>query len=69
LRSIGYREIGEFLDGRCTLEEALQKMARATRHLAKRQLTWFRAVSDLRWIDVTETRPECVAEELAGELA
>jgi tRNA dimethylallyltransferase len=65
LRSIGYREIGTYLDNRCTLEEALRDMARATRHLAKRQLTWFRAVPDLRWYDVTEVRPEELAEELS----
>jgi tRNA dimethylallyltransferase len=69
LRSIGYREIGAYLDSRCTLEEALRDMARATRHLAKRQLTWFRAVPDLRWYDVTEMRPEALAEELAEELS
>jgi tRNA dimethylallyltransferase len=68
LRSIGYREIGAYLDNRCTPDEALRDMARATRHLAKRQLTWFRAVSDLRWYDVTNVGPDELAEELAGEL-
>jgi tRNA dimethylallyltransferase len=68
LRSIGYREIGAYLDNRCTLEEALRDMARATRHLAKRQLTWFRGVPDLRWYDVTNVRPEDLAAELTEEL-
>jgi len=64
LRSIGYREIGAHLDGRCTLEEALRDMARATRHLAKRQLTWFRAVADLRWYDAESVRVKYLAEEI-----
>jgi tRNA dimethylallyltransferase len=64
LRSIGYREIGAYLDGRCTLQEALRDMARATRHLAKRQLTWFRAVPGLCWYDVTGVG----GAELAGRL-
>jgi tRNA dimethylallyltransferase len=55
LRSIGYREIGAFLHGELTLDEAVEHMARATRHLAKRQLTWFRALPDVRWLDATTT--------------
>jgi tRNA dimethylallyltransferase len=51
LRSIGYAEAGAFLRGEMSLEEALDHMARATRHLAKRQLTWFRATPGLRWLD------------------
>lgn len=68
MRSIGYREIGAYLDGRCTLQEAVRDMARATRHLAKRQLTWFRAVPDVHWYDVTASPPERLSEELAGLL-
>jgi tRNA dimethylallyltransferase len=51
LRSIGYREIGAFLDGARDLAQALSDMARATRRLAKRQLTWFRADSTIAWLD------------------
>ena len=43
LRSLGYREIGEYVRGRCELPAALAGMAQATRRFAKRQLTWFRA--------------------------
>lgn len=63
LQSIGYREIGAYLQGRCTREEALAAMARATRQLAKRQLTWFRAVPDLRWHDAAGLRVEDVLTE------
>jgi tRNA dimethylallyltransferase len=42
LRSPGYAEIGDYVRGLCTLEEALARMSRATRRLAKRQLTWLR---------------------------
>ncbi len=49
LRSPGYREIGDHLRGLCSLEVARERMARATRRLAKRQLTWFQADADVRW--------------------
>ncbi|MFV2006806.1 MAG: tRNA (adenosine(37)-N6)-dimethylallyltransferase MiaA [Longimicrobiales bacterium] len=38
----GYREIGRYLAGACTLEEALEDMSRATKRYARRQMTWFR---------------------------
>jgi tRNA dimethylallyltransferase len=49
LRSPGYREIGEYVRGLCDLPTAIARMAKATRHLAKRQLTWFRADPQIIW--------------------
>jgi tRNA dimethylallyltransferase len=49
LRSPGYREIGEFVRGACDLPTAVARMAQATRRLAKRQLTWFRADPQIVW--------------------
>jgi tRNA dimethylallyltransferase len=66
LRSIGYREISVYLEGQCTLEEAIHDMARATRQLAKRQLTWFRAVADLEWYDALEVSASDLADTLFG---
>ena len=52
LRTIGYREIGAYLAGECALDAARSAMMRATRQLAKRQMTWFRAVPDIQWMRV-----------------
>ena len=49
LHSPGYREIGDHLHGLCDLPTALARMAQATRRLAKRQLTWFRADRQIVW--------------------
>ena len=49
LRSLGYREIGEYVRGECDLPAALARMAQATRRFAKRQLTWFRADPHVVW--------------------
>ncbi|MDR6355815.1 tRNA A37 N6-isopentenylltransferase MiaA [Pseudomonas psychrotolerans] len=42
MRSVGYRQVWEFLDGECTREEMVARGIAATRQLAKRQLTWLR---------------------------
>lgn len=46
---IGYKETIEYLDGRLTLEEAIDTISRATRHYAKRQATWFRRMKYIDW--------------------
>lgn len=42
IRSVGYRQIWQYLDGQCSLDEAVEKAIAATRQLAKRQITWLR---------------------------
>lgn len=51
---LGYKEIIMYLKGKCSLEEAKELIKRNTRRFAKRQLTWFRADSRVRWFDVTK---------------
>lgn len=51
MQGLGYKEILAYLDGECTLEEAVFLIKRDTRHFAKRQLTWFRRERDVIWID------------------
>lgn len=43
-QALGYREIGEFLDGRATSSETIAEVQLHTRQFAKRQLTWFRSL-------------------------
>lgn len=49
--SIGYKECLQYLNGILTLEQAVGLTTIATRQYAKRQLTWFRRESDIRWLD------------------
>ena len=51
MQGLGYKEILDYLNGVCTLEEAIYILKRDTRHFAKRQLTWFRRERDVIWID------------------
>ena len=47
LQTVGYSELFEYFDGKCTLPEAIEKIKQHTRNYAKRQLTWFRNEKDL----------------------
>ncbi len=50
MRSIGYRHMAEYLSGEIDWEEMLETLKRDTRRYAKRQLTWFRADPDIKWV-------------------
>ena len=54
MQGLGYKEILDYLDGRCSLEEAVYVIKRETRQFAKRQLTWFRREKDVIWLDKSE---------------
>lgn len=49
LRTVGYRELFDYFDGRCSYDEAVEAIKRNTRHYAKRQMTWFRRDGKIRW--------------------
>lgn len=49
MQGLGYKEILAFLDGECSLEEAVYILKRDTRHFAKRQLTWFKREQNVEW--------------------
>lgn len=51
MQGLGYKEILAYLEGDCTLEEAVYILKRDTRHFAKRQLTWFRREKDVIWVN------------------
>jgi len=69
LRSVGYRQLWAHLAGGCGFEEAVAAGQRATRHLAKRQLTWLR--SEPSWIGIQglEERELVPIERVMGSVA
>ncbi|MDQ0491884.1 tRNA (adenosine(37)-N6)-dimethylallyltransferase MiaA [Paenibacillus brasilensis] len=54
MQGLGYKEISSCLRGEVSLEEAVTWLKRDTRHFAKRQLSWFRHMKDIQWVDVTD---------------
>lgn len=51
MKGLGYKEILDYLDGTCTLPEAVEILKRDTRHFAKRQITWFKREEDVIWFN------------------
>lgn len=51
LQSLGYKQAVALIEGRMSLEEAIEDVQTKTRQYAKRQMTWFRHEKDVRWLD------------------
>ena len=54
MQGLGYKEILAYLDREMPLEEAVRILKRDTRHVAKRQLPWFRRELETLWINKDE---------------
>lgn len=54
LNTVGYKELFEYMDGSCSLDEAVQNVKKDSRRYAKRQLTWFRNDEEINWFHPDE---------------
>ena len=52
MQGIGYKEILEFLRNNITLEQAIENIKQGTRRYAKRQITWFKRITGIRWFNI-----------------
>ncbi len=70
LQGVGYKELIWYLEGRASMQEAVELLKRNTRRLAKRQMTWFRANPAICWLDgqkpVQKLAQECITRFYAG---
>ena len=51
MQGLGYKEVVDYLEGKCTEQEMIDKIKMETRRYAKRQLTWFRKNKQTIWLD------------------
>lgn len=56
MQGLGYKEIAAYLEGELTLDEAVTLLKRDTRRFAKRQLSWFRHMKEIEWVETGEGR-------------
>ncbi len=64
-QAVGYAQIIDHLEGRCSLHEAVEQIKVQSRQLAKHQRTWFRKFETCKWVDVAPSEPEeCIAARL-----
>lgn len=54
MQGLGYKEVVEYLEEKCTKEEMVEKIKQESRRYAKRQLTWFRRNKNILWLDATK---------------
>ena len=64
-QAIGYKEVVDALEGRCTMEEAIEQIKLATRRYAKRQRSWLRADSRVKWLNANEGAESLLQQALA----
>ena len=62
-QAVGYAEAADCLRGKCSTDEAMERTIVRTRQLAKRQMTWFRRQSHVRWIEIGDGT---TTDEVAG---
>lgn len=55
MQGLGYKEILAWLKGETTFDEAVYILKRDTRHYAKRQMTWFKRMEGIQWIDIDDS--------------
>jgi tRNA dimethylallyltransferase len=67
MSGLGYRQIGDYLQGRATLAEAVQRIKWDTHSFARHQGNWFRRQHQAQWIDAMEHGPTEQAISLAGD--
>ena len=67
LQTVGYQELFNYLEGNCSLEEAVSEIKKNTRRFAKRQLTWYKKMEGVLWFDST-TPHEDIARALQSKL-
>lgn len=65
---LGFTEISDYLHGRCSLDEARERLKMNTRRFAKRQMTWFRANDKIKWFDMNKSSAKDIIKKIAEEL-
>jgi tRNA dimethylallyltransferase len=67
LKTVGYAELFDYLDGILSYDQAIDKIKQNTRRFAKRQLTWFRRDPEIQWFEPAQNA--AVIEYLETKLA
>ncbi|WP_163192672.1 tRNA (adenosine(37)-N6)-dimethylallyltransferase MiaA [Clostridium thermarum] len=70
MKGIGYKELLYYLDGKMTLNEAIEAIKKGSRNYAKRQLTWFRKDPRIKWIEKENfTSDDDIVEYLLNDIS
>ena len=64
LQTVGYSELFEYFEGKCSLDEATEKIKQHSRNFAKRQLTWYNKKPEFRWFNPSRLSAKKVLDQL-----
>ena len=53
LNTVGYKELFDYFDGKCTKEESVDRIKQHSRNYARKQMTWFKRDEDIIWYDLS----------------
>lgn len=69
MNTVGYKELFQYLDGKCTLEEAIDQIKQNSRRYAKRQITWLKRNPEAQWIPFSsvEEMKQLIIDQLKKE--
>lgn len=67
-QAIGYKELYDYLEGLCSLDEAVQRIKQRSRNYAKRQLSWFRRDARIIWLDMDELSRDDAVDAIQANL-
>jgi len=67
-KTVGYQELHDYLDEKCSKDEAIELIKRNTRRFAKRQLTWFNKNKSIQWFDIVRPKQWNEAKKNIKEL-
>lgn len=62
MQAIGYKELLDYINGKESLEEAVDRIKKETRHYAKRQITWFKKIENTKIINGLNSKEENIEE-------
>ena len=66
MQGLGYKEVLEYLQGKVTKEEMIEKIKQESRRYAKRQITWFKSYKNAIYLDaLNENNVDIILEEIS----
>ncbi|SES77207.1 tRNA (adenosine(37)-N6)-dimethylallyltransferase MiaA [Anaerobranca gottschalkii] len=68
MKGIGYKQVIEYLEGRLDYDKMVEILKRDTRRYAKRQLTWFRGMEGIYWLDITKMKKEDIITKILEKM-
>jgi len=68
MQGLGYKQMLDYVYGKCSLDEAIARIKLETRHFAKRQITWFKREPDVIWFDKSQNSEEEILQNMIDVL-